>query len=194
MKEEKKKPLVRTRIEVPFGREYEVEDLGAEFDKRMNSYYVPDNLPIIKFQEFIPLPIELVPSSNWEKNVRSEFKEEWADIRRVCYRKANYRCERCGGVGEQHPVECHEVWSYDSEHRIQKLERLIALCPMCHKSQHYGFAVISGMENEVREHLLKINQWKKRDLDKYLNEVFLLFELRSKQKWTLNLENLQYYR
>lgn len=184
----------RTRIHVPIGQEEKAENLGAVYDGRMKSYVVPQHMPIILFQEFIPLPIELVPASNWENNVRSEFKEEWRDIRRVCYRKAGYRCEKCGGVGEEHPVECHEEWSYDDQKGIQKLERLIALCPLCHKSQHYGFAVISGLEQEVRKHILKQNRWKKEDLDKYLEEVFLVFEHRSRKEWKLDLEALQDYR
>lgn len=184
----------RTRIQVPIAKEEEVKKYGAVYDGRMKSYVVPADVPIILFQEFIPLPIELVPASNWQNNVRSEFKDEWRDIRRVCYRKAGYRCEKCGGKGEEHPVECHEEWSYDDQNGIQKLERLIALCPLCHKSQHYGYAVIHGLEKPVRKHLMEQNRWKEADLDKYLEEVFLIFELRSRRKWTLDLEALQDYR
>lgn len=184
----------KTRIQVEPDQAKKAEELGARYDGRMKSYYVPQELPIALFTEYIPLPIELVPSNNWQHNVRSEFSNEWSSIRRVCYKKAGYRCEKCGGVGERHPVECHEVWSYDIESGVQTLVRLIALCPLCHKSQHYGYAVLSGMEKEVRTHLKEMNRWTDDDLDKYLNEVFHLFDVRSERSWRLNTESLQYYR
>ena len=84
------------------------------------------------------LGINLIPKSSWYKNLRSEFsKKRWDVLRKECYKKANYICEACGGKGDKWPVECHEVWDF-SKIGIQKLIRLIALCPLCHKCQHPG--------------------------------------------------------
>ena len=53
------------------------------------------------------LTIELVPSTCWFSNVRSNIsKQDWDRLRKETYKKANYRCEICGGVGRNHPVEC----------------------------------------------------------------------------------------
>lgn len=38
------------------------------------------------------------------------------------------------------PVECHEVWDYDDDRKIQRLERRVALCPACHEVKHAGLA------------------------------------------------------
>lgn len=82
------------------------------------------------------LTVELIPSTSWFTNVRSHLPTgEWDLVRRAVYRRARYRCEVCGGRGggpdgPNHPVECHEVWAYDDEHHVQRLERLVALCPL----------------------------------------------------------------
>lgn len=184
----------KTRLQVKPEQVNEAVALGAKYDGRMKSYYVPEELALTPFESFMTLPIELVPSSMWEKNVRSEYKDEWRMMKRKVYQKAGYRCEICGGKGHEHPVECHEKWSYDIENNIQRLECLIALCPVCHKTQHWGYALIHGMEEDVRRRVLTLNQWKEKDLDKYLNEVFDLFEERSKVNWTLDMTALDQYR
>lgn len=157
----------------------------------MKSWYVPDDVVISIFNPFIPLSIELVPSSNWQNNVRSEFKDDWKTIKSIVYRKADYRCEICGGIGAEHPVEAHEVWSYDTKNHIQKLEYIIALCPSCHKAKHIGLSMINGQADEVKRHILMVNNWKMEDLDKYINEAFYLFDIRSTIDWTLDLSYIK---
>lgn len=185
---------LKTRLQVKPEQVKEAESLGAKYDGRMKSYYVPEHLPLRPFESFMTLPIELVPSSNWEKNVRSEYQDEWRAIKRKVYQGAGYKCEVCGGKGDAHPVECHEKWTYDMDTKIQRLECLVALCTICHKTQHWGYALIHGMEKDVRKRILTLNGWKDEDLNKYLNEVFDVFEERSKVNWTLDMTALEHYR
>ena len=49
----------------------------------------------------------------------------------------------------------HEIWHYDDENFVQTLIGLIALCPSCHKSKHYGRAINVGDDKFVRKHLKK---------------------------------------
>lgn len=184
---------MKTKINV---NEYDREkaiSMGAIYEEETDSFYVPNDLKISDFTEFIILPIELIPSSNFNKNVRSEFGEQWDGIRRSVYAHANYRCQICGGRGPAHPVECHEKWSYDMKSGIQKLEDLVALCPDCHKTQHWGFALISGLEDVVRKQIKETNEWTDQDLDKYLIEVFDIFDIRSSRQWTLDMSLLKEY-
>jgi hypothetical protein len=59
------------------------------------------------------LSIELVPQTCWFSNVRDHVDQKtWDILRKDTYKKANYKCEICGGVGSKHPVECHEIWDY----------------------------------------------------------------------------------
>lgn len=107
------------------------------------------------------LTVEIIPSKSWYNNVRSNVSEKkWDIIRKKCYKEAGYKCEICGdnglNQGQQHRVECHEIWNYDNKTKIQKLVGFISLCPLCHKVKHFGLAQISG-DGEIAFHqLMKI--------------------------------------
>jgi 5-methylcytosine-specific restriction endonuclease McrA len=104
------------------------------------------------------LTVEIVPESCHFKNVRSEVsKEQWDKLRKQTYRAANYRCEICGGKGDKWPVECHEVRDYNEETKMQKLVRLIVLCPACHEVKHLDLASLNGRFEEAVSHLRTIN-------------------------------------
>lgn len=137
------------------------------------------------------LTINLIPRTSFFKNVRSEVsKEQWDILRKKCYKLANYRCEICDGVGEKHPVECHEIWEYDDKNKIQKLVRLIALCPSCHEVNHIGFAEINGRGDIAIEHLMKVNNWTKRQALNHRYQAFRLWAHRNTIKWKLDLTYL----
>jgi len=138
------------------------------------------------------LTIELVPSTCWFSNVRSQLPtKEWDRLRKESYAKANHKCEICNGSGlEQgykHPVECHEIWSYDDEKKIQKLEGLISLCPQCHQVKHIGRTTIIGKQPEAFKQLEDVNGWNHKEVVEYVAESFLLHRWRSNFDWTLDI-------
>jgi len=138
------------------------------------------------------LTIELVPESCWYSIVRSNVcKSEWDKLRKATYQAANYRCEICGGTGSKHPVECHEVWHYDDEHHIQKLERMIALCPACHEVKHMGLANVRGRGEIAREHLKKVNGWSMKQTNDYVRQCFQVWQERSQYEWKLDISYLK---
>lgn len=141
------------------------------------------------------LTIELVPSTSWFSNVRSEVPAAvWEKLKKVAYKLAHYRCEICSGRGRKWPVECHEVWHYDDASHIQKLVRLIALCPMCHRVKHIGFASLQPDFNDVIAHLMKVNQWSDRiTAESYIKQCAKVWEGRSKHDWTLDISCLKQY-
>jgi hypothetical protein len=155
----------------------------------------PPTLPAtIAASQAARLTVELVPKTSWYNNVRALVdKLSWDRIRRQVYRQANYRCEVCGGRGPEHPVECHEVWHYDDRTRIQRLVRMIALCPACHQVKHIGFAGVQGKEAQARAHLARVNGWTLAQTDAYIDEAFLVWAQRSTGPWTLDLEGLRAY-
>ena len=137
------------------------------------------------------LTIELVPQKSHFKNVRSEVsKDEWDVLRRASYRKANYKCEVCGGVGDKHPVECHEIWDYDDKKHVQKLVGLISLCPACHEVKHIGLAGIRGRHDAARRQLADVNELTIAAAEKYIADAFLTYHARSQHEWTLDLSFL----
>lgn len=179
---------MKTRIAVNKDSEVSALKLGAKYDGRMKSWYVPQDVPITLFTDFIPLSIELVPSTMWKQNVRSEHARDWDTYRRNAYSMAGHTCEVCGANNQA--LEAHEEWEFDNMNRIQKLKKIVCLCYLCHRTKHWGLAVSLGEEELVRNHIMKINRWKSEDVDKYLIEVFLIFEMRSRCDWKLDLSAL----
>jgi hypothetical protein len=140
------------------------------------------------------LTVELVPKTCWWSNLRSlADRLTWDRIRRPVYRQAEYRCEICGGIGLQHPVECHEVWRYDETTHTQILVRMIALCPACHEVKHIGLAGIRGRGKTARAHLATVNGWSEEQVFAYVAEAFAIWRRRSELPWKLDLSGLHPY-
>lgn len=142
------------------------------------------------------LTVDLIPSTSWWENVRSKMpKAEWDRLRKHSYRMANYRCEVCEGSGLEQgyrwPVECHEVWSYDEATRVQKLVRLISLCPKCHQVKHFGLAQIKGQGAAALRHLMEVNSWTKAEAEAHVRQAFAVWQQRSKIQWRLNLDAIK---
>lgn len=134
------------------------------------------------------LSIELVPKSSWYNNVRSQVsKEKWDYLRRETYKESNYQCEICGGKGDKWPVECHEIWHYDDDNCIQKLNGLIALCPDCHRVKHIGFAKIQGKLGQAIKQLNKVNNMTDTQAKNYISQVFEVWRERSKHSWEVDI-------
>lgn len=140
----------------------------------------------------IKLTIELVPATCFFSNVRSMVsKDDWDKLRKESYKKARHRCEICGGKGDKWPVECHEVWSYHDDKKIQKLERLNALCPPCHAVKHIGLASIRGEKENAIKHMMTVNDISRPETIKLIDEAFLLWNERSKYEWDVDLTFLR---
>lgn len=134
------------------------------------------------------LTIELVPSSCFYKNLRSELpRKKWDFLRKGAYQKANHKCEICGGQGHRHPVECHEIWNFDDATGVQSLVGLTALCPACHEVKHIGLAELNGRFDQARKHLMKVNGMNKWDADGYIAQAFDAWENRSRIEWELDI-------
>ncbi len=107
------------------------------------------------------LTVELVPRTCWFTNVRSEVSPaDWNKLRRETVERAGKRCEICAAGGR---LECHEMWEYDDERRIQRLSGLVALCHRCHEVKHLGLAGVRGRGKQAMEHLARVNGWSNPD-------------------------------
>jgi len=147
------------------------------------------------------LEIEMVPYTMHGANVRSRLDaEQWKKVCKVVHRAANknstngLRCQICKGSGQsqgfKHPVECHEIWSFNPETHIQRLAGMISLCPMCHKAKHYGLAKKEGYEDAVRAHLMRVNRLTPGQLDQQLANATATVKERSAHEWQLDLSYL----
>lgn len=138
------------------------------------------------------LTIDLVPRTSWYENVRSNVPaSDWEKLKRETFSRARYLCEVCGGRGDRWPVECHEVFTYDDEQHVQKLVRLVALCPRCHEVKHIGLAGVRGKGARAVAHLAQVNGWSVKDAELYIEACFETWHRRSCHQWKLDLSFLE---
>jgi 5-methylcytosine-specific restriction endonuclease McrA len=164
------------------------KDHAIKVLERMNS----KEIEVEEYFKNALLTIELVPSTCWFSNLRTELdSKSWDIVRKQTYRQANYVCEVCGGRGKKWPVECHEIWNYDSQKHIQKLVGLIGLCPSCHEVKHIGLAGIRGRRSVAEKHLASVNGWTQEQVERYIKWAFMIWKQRSKYEWTLDLSWLE---
>jgi len=186
---------VKIPLCLPWWDESEALGLGAQFEKA-TGFYVTGQQHLDDFWQWLPriyrndypkpyLTPEMLPVSTWEDNVRTRVSaERWDRLRRHCYKAAGNRCEICGTQGM---LEAHESWYLWDEMGIQRLERLLALCPLCHKAHHLGFARKLGIYDEVIMHIKKINNWTDKQLKEALQDAKDICDQRSQEPWDVDV-------
>jgi hypothetical protein len=138
----------------------------------------------------LKLTIELVPRTSWYNNMRKVLPQsDWDKIRKRTYAEYGHRCGICGFVGK---LNCHEIWHYDDQNRIQKLAGFIALCDLCHHVKHIGLADILASRGEldfdkVVEHFLQVNECNKETFEQHHRHAFEQWRERSKYEWRIDL-------
>lgn len=139
------------------------------------------------------LVVELVPKSTWYNNLRSILsKQEWDMLRKAAYASGSYRCGVCHEAPDS-PLECHEIWHYDDENKVQSLHGLIALCKDCHRVKHAGLANIRGESKLVIAQLMKVNNITEQQALSHLQQAFKIWKQRSQYTWSLNVEKVKEY-
>ena len=135
-----------------------------------------------------PLTACCIPVSMYRENLRSILTQaEWDVIRRTVYQRASYTCEICASWGEAHPVEAHEEWSFDDEKHIQKLECIMALCPICHYCKHPSGPNILFQVKELIAHYCRVNGWDESGTRDYIQkELWQAFD-RGYFLWELDI-------
>lgn len=133
------------------------------------------------------LTIELVPSTSWCKNLRSELSvDQWNYIKRAAYKMSGLDVV-CDSVGPSHPVKVHEIWEYEDDNFIQRLSGVLALCPACHCVKHRGLSEVNGIGDKCDRHLAAVNGWSELQVKLYVQRVFRVWRSRSQYHWSLDL-------
>ena len=134
------------------------------------------------------LTIDLIPKACWWSNLGTYLSApQWIMARKKVVEAAGCKCQVCGGVGTRIPVVCHEVWEYDDEKHVQRLVGLIALCPHCHQSKHFGLATINKKAGQVKQRLAIVNGWSKEQVNEHINHSLAVWKARNAYSWTLDL-------
>lgn len=133
------------------------------------------------------LEIELVPSTVWYSSLHNLLpRKVWDNIRKEIIKENGSRCQVCGETAGK--MNLHEVWKYDDENHLQKLDGFILLCTMCHHVKHIGLAGILASQgkldyNEVVEHFCKVNKCTKKDFVNHEKIAFEIWRKRSQYQW-----------
>ncbi len=141
----------------------------------------------------LKLKIDLIPTTAWYSNLRNVLtKSEWDKIRKKVYKRDNYKCTICNGVGKHHPVEAHEKWEWDFKTKEQILVEIISLCPTCHKVHHYGFNCFNrGVCEPLKWHFVRVNKCSVQDFENHIDESQMIWENRNRINWKLDEDSYQ---
>ena len=201
----------RVYLDVPYSEKDQAKQAGARWDPKARRWYdprpdtpalqrwaarpdVPDLLPGEDRTFGAGLFVDLVPSSCWFTNVRSCVTDtDWERLRRPILRRAGHHCEACrapedrqGGRG----LEVHERWHYDEATGVQALRRLVALCPPCHTTTHYGLAEVTGQAEDAFAHLRAVTGMTRHQADAHIADAMHSWADRSRRVWELDLRIL----
>ena len=147
----------------------------------------------------VRLRADLLPASTWGSNLRGLLSPtQWDRLRAPVLAAAGLRCQICGAARPARRPDCHEQWIFGLEAivpgdiplPVQRLVRLVALCPACHEVQHVGLAGLRERLAEVRARLGQLNSWTpaqvSADLDRAARRSVLLEQV----PWDLDLRTL----
>ena len=137
------------------------------------------------------LNFELVPDGCWYSNLRSILPaSDWEIIKKVVKRDAKGKCSICGEKPKI--LHAHEVWSYDEEKAVQRLEKVIAVCPDCHSVIHIGYTQLKGDVVRAEEHFMKVNGCSYAEYRQALGKANEEHKRRNKvSEWSLDLSFLK---
>ena len=102
------------------------------------------------------LSFEIIPDGCWKVNLHELLpKSAWERIKKDVKTRAAGKCEICGKVCDR--LDAHEVWGYDVEKGVQKLENIVAICRDCHDSIHINRSYLVGRGEQAEDNYMKVN-------------------------------------
>lgn len=203
----------RVYFQIPFTDKDRAKALGARWDTSHRLWFAEDS-QIVKtlatywktltsIEPISELPCEdrqfggdnlyldLIPASCWFVNVRYCIEQEdWQRLGTGVRERAGHKCEICQAEEDKDAgifLEAHKRWEFIEATGEQILRRIICLCSLCHRTNHYGYAQVVGQEPLVRKHFMSVNGCTLGELNDHVQEAFELWRLRNGLGWTLDL-------
>lgn len=200
-----------TWLDVPYEDKDAAKAAGARWNPQHRRWYAPrsEMAALQQWQARPDLPtllpgedrtfgsglfVDPVPESGWFTNVRScTDARDWDRLRRMIYDRADNACEACGRTRDPAQalwLDAHERWAYDTAAGVQRLTRLVSLCSPCHLATHFGFAQVTGREDEAMLQLMYVNDWDWATARDHVDASARLWADRSRLDWDLDLSML----
>ena len=138
------------------------------------------------------LKIDLIPESSWCKNLRNHIGQtKWNKIGIESCERVKGLCEICGAT-ETRRLDCHEIFEYDEETKIQKLTGFMSLCRKCHQVIHFENTRLRATEGNFElepfiEHFMKVNNCDRKTFDEHRTKALDIWRKRNKVEWSVDL-------
>ena len=195
----------RGRMGLPIGKEFRApalasgarqEEYGKLSIERIQAVQdvMQGFVPLIAQKSFLPLRIEMIPSSSFGSSLKNLLTEAaWKSIRTRTYAAHGHVCQICGDGGSA--VECHEVWEYHTPASqetwgVQSLKALLCVCEECHEMFHPGLAGMRGRTQAVAERTRLVNAWSDAEYGQFSKWCNALHAFRSRYDWLLDLSEM----
>ncbi len=157
------------------------------------------SLDMLPLQEGgIRLRADMLPPTVWGSNIRAMAltagPKLWDALRFPVCAAAKNLCESCGNPAPNNRrPDCHERWEFTTTGPtpVQRLRRLVALCPTCHEVQHIGLANIKGRIGDVQATLMRINNWTAREAKQDLQRAEHRYQAIKEIEFDLDLSVLK---
>jgi hypothetical protein len=131
--------------------------------------------------------VDLLPRDSSISLKRTLEDSEYSKLRNIIVKRVAYKCEICN-------IECLskdnkylqicERFSYCMESKVQKLERIVAICKEC-------FQTVRLLDKGIAlTRLIEINQIEKEDAKQHILDAYEIWKIRSNIKWKVDLSIL----
>lgn len=201
----------RTYLDIPFAQKDEAKALGARWDNSKRKWYAPNGEPALltrwsikpivplsglegEVRDFGPttLVIDFVPKTCWCKKIRYALvPEDFKRLEGLVINRTNRQCEACGVKDPNHEfrMEVQARWEYDvSDGKyMQRLVRLMAMCPDCHEVTHFGKACLDGRRDAAIVHLQKAANMSAENAQAHADAAYTKLRELNEHEWELDL-------
>lgn len=128
--------------------------------------------------------VDLLPKDSSITLKRTLEDSEYSKLRNIVVKRVAYKCEICNTEclsKDNKYLQICERFSYCMETKVQKLERIVAMCKECFQTARLldkGIALTR---------LIEINQTDKEDAKQHIFDAYEIWKVRSNIKWTVDL-------
>jgi hypothetical protein len=201
----------RIYLDIPFAQKDEAKALGARWDNSKRKWYAPNGEPALltrwAIKPVVPLSclegevrdygpttlvIDFVPKTCWCKKIRYALvPEDFKRLEGLVINRTNRQCEACGvkDPKQETRMEVQARWEYDvSEGKhVQRLVRLMAMCPDCHEVTHFGKACMDGRRDAAMVHLQKAANMSAENAQAHADAAYTRLRELNEHEWQLDL-------
>ena len=128
--------------------------------------------------------VDLLPKESSITLKRTLEDSEYSKLRNIIVKRVAYKCEICNTEclsKDNKYLQICERFSYDMEKKIQKLERIVAMCKEC-------FQTVRLLDKGIAlTRLIDINQIDKEDAKQHILDAYEIWKTRSNIKWSVDL-------